>query len=57
MAAARSAAGLIMAGCFGALTLIPTGVLLNTLLVPTVLVPASLLTIGERVWSPASAPV
>jgi putative drug exporter of the RND superfamily len=61
-----SAAGLIMAGCFGALTLLPTvavtevasaiviGVLLDTLLVRTVLVPASLLTIGERVWWPAA---
>jgi putative drug exporter of the RND superfamily len=29
------------------------GVLLDTLLVRTVLVPASLLSIGERVWWPA----
>jgi RND superfamily putative drug exporter len=32
------------------------GVLLDTLLVPTVFVPASLLTIGDRVWWPGSAP-
>jgi RND superfamily putative drug exporter len=61
-----TAAGLIMAGCFSALTLLPTvqvtevasaiviGVLLDTLLVRTVLVPASLLTIGDRVWWPSS---
>ncbi|HEV3293612.1 MAG TPA: MMPL family transporter [Streptosporangiaceae bacterium] len=29
------------------------GVLLETLLIRTILVPASLLTIGERVWWPA----
>jgi len=63
-----TAAGLIMAGCFAALTLLPTvaitevasaiviGVLLDTLLVRTVLVPASLLTIGDRIWWPGSAP-
>ncbi len=62
-----TAAGLIMAGCFGAITLIPTvavaevgsavvvGVLLDTLLVRTVLVPAALLTIGDRVWWPGSS--
>jgi putative drug exporter of the RND superfamily len=61
-----TAAGLIMAGCFGALTLFPpvavtevasaivVGVLLDTLLVRTVLVPAGLLTIGNRVWWPGS---
>jgi RND superfamily putative drug exporter len=61
-----TAAGLVMAGCFGALTLLPTvavtevasaiviGVLLDTLLVRTVLVPASLLTIGDRVWWPGA---
>jgi len=61
-----TAAGLIMAGCFGALTLLPTvavaevasaiviGVLLDTLLVRTVLVPAGLLTIGDRVWWPGA---
>jgi RND superfamily putative drug exporter len=63
-----TAAGLVMAGCFGAITLLPTvavtevasaiviGVLLDTLLVRTVLVPASLLTIGDRVWWPGPAP-
>jgi RND superfamily putative drug exporter len=62
-----TAAGLIMAGCFGAITLIPTvavaevgsavvvGVLVDTLLVRTVLVPAALLTIGDRIWWPGSA--
>jgi RND superfamily putative drug exporter len=61
-----TAAGLVMAGCFGALILLPTvavaevasaiviGVLLDTLLVRTVLVPASLLTIGDRVWWPGA---
>ena len=60
-----TAAGLIMAGTFAALSLLPyvpvaevgtaivIGVLLDTLLVRTVLVPAALLTIGERVWWPA----
>jgi putative drug exporter of the RND superfamily len=55
-----TSAGIIMAGCFAALTPLPsvevtqvataivTGVLLDTLLVRTVLVPASLLTVGER---------
>lgn len=33
--------------------LVALGVLLDTLLVRTVLVPASLLTIGEHVWWPA----
>ncbi len=59
-----TAAGLIMAGCFAALTLLPTvqvtevasaiviGVLVDTLLVRTVLVPASLLAIGDRIWWP-----
>ena len=63
-----TAAGLIMAGCFGAITLIPTvavaevgsavviGVLVDTLLVRTVLVPAALLTIGDRIWWPGSPP-
>jgi RND superfamily putative drug exporter len=62
-----TAAGLIMAGCFGALILLPSvqvaevasaiviGVLLDTLLVRTVLVPASLLTIGDAVWWPRGA--
>jgi putative drug exporter of the RND superfamily len=60
-----TAAGLIMAGTFAALSLLPyvpvaevgtaivIGVLLDTLLVRTVLVPASLLAVGERVWWPA----
>jgi putative drug exporter of the RND superfamily len=59
-----TAAGIVLAGTFAALTQIPQvsitevgtavalGVLLDTLLVRTVLVPASLLTIGERVWWP-----
>jgi len=42
-----TAAGIVMAATFAAL-----GVLLDTLLVRTVLVPASLLIIGERVWWP-----
>ena len=60
-----TAAGIVLAGTFAALTQIPQvditevgtavalGVLLDTLLVRTVLVPASLLTIGERVWWPS----
>jgi len=60
-----TAAGIVLAGTFAALTQIPEvsitevgtavalGVLLDTLLVRTILVPASLLTIGERVWWPA----
>ena len=60
-----TAAGIVLAGTFAALTQIPQvditevgvavalGVLLDTLLVRTVLVPASLLVIGERVWWPA----
>jgi putative drug exporter of the RND superfamily len=59
-----TAAGIVLAGTFAALTQIPEvditevgtavalGVLLDTLIVRTVLVPASLLTIGERVWWP-----
>jgi len=59
-----TAAGFVLAGTFAALTQIPQvditevgtavalGVLLDTLIVRTVLVPASLLTIGERVWWP-----
>ena len=62
-----TAAGIVLAGTFAALTQIPEvsitevgtavalGVLLDTLLVRTILVPASLLTIGERVWWPARA--
>ena len=60
-----TAAGIVLAGTFAALTQIPQvsitevgtavalGVLLDTLLVCTILVPASLLTIGEHVWWPA----
>jgi RND superfamily putative drug exporter len=60
-----TAAGVVLAATFAALVLEPTvdltevgtavaiGVLLDTLLVRTVLVPAALLTIGERVWWPA----
>ena len=60
-----TAAGIVLAGTFAALTQIPQvdiaevgtavalGVLLDTLVVRTVLVPASFLTIGERVWWPA----
>jgi RND superfamily putative drug exporter len=59
-----TAAGLVMAGTFAALSRLPNvsvaevgsavalGVLLDTLLVRTVLVPASLLIVGERVWWP-----
>ena len=62
-----TAAGIVLAGTFAALTRIPQvditevgtavalGVLLDTLIVRTVLVPASLLTIGERVWWPGGA--
>jgi putative drug exporter of the RND superfamily len=60
-----TAAGIVLAGTFAALTRIPQvsitevgtavalGVLLDTLIVRTVLVPATLLTIGERVWWPS----
>jgi len=59
-----TAAGIVMAATFAALSQLPNvsvaevgvavalGVLLDTLLVRTVLVPASLLIIGERVWWP-----
>jgi RND superfamily putative drug exporter len=59
-----TAAGVVLAATFAALVLEPTvyltevgtavaiGVLLDTLLVRTVLVPAALLTIGGRVWWP-----
>ncbi len=62
-----TAAGVVLAGTFAALTQIPEvsitevgtavalGVLLDTLIVRTILVPASLLTIGDRVWWPARA--
>lgn len=60
-----TAAGLVMAGTFAALTQLPSvpvaqvgiavavGVLLDTLLVRTVLVPAALLTLGDRAWWPS----
>jgi putative drug exporter of the RND superfamily len=60
-----TAAGIVMAGTFGDLARLPyvpvtevgiavaIGVLLDTLLVRTILVPASLLCFGERVWWPA----
>jgi putative drug exporter of the RND superfamily len=60
-----TAAGLVMAATFAALAQLPyvsvaevgmavaLGVLLDTLLVRTVLVPATLLTLGDRVWWPA----
>jgi putative drug exporter of the RND superfamily len=60
-----TAAGVVLAGTFAALALehtvylaetgtaVAIGILLDTLLVRTVLVPAALLTIGERVWWPA----
>ena len=59
-----TAAGIVMAGTFAALAQLPDvsvaevgiavalGVLLDTLLVRTVLVPASLLILGDRVWWP-----
>jgi putative drug exporter of the RND superfamily len=62
-----TAAGIVLAGTFAALIQLPSvpiaqvgvavavGVLLDTLLVRTVLVPASLLTIGERVWWPSNS--
>lgn len=62
-----TAAGIVLAGTFAALAQLPSvsltevgsavaiGVLLDTLLVRTVLVPASLLTIGEPIWWPARA--
>jgi putative drug exporter of the RND superfamily len=60
-----TAAGIVLAGTFAALaqrplvdltevgTSVALGVLLDTLLVRTVLVPAALLTIGDRVWWPS----
>ena len=63
-----TAAGVVLAGTFAALTTEPQvnltvvgtaiaiGVLLDTLLVRTVLVPATLLLLGERAWWPAKAP-
>jgi putative drug exporter of the RND superfamily len=63
-----TAAGIVMAGTFLALARLPNapvaevgiavalGVLLDTLLVRTVLVPAAFLSIGQRVWWPARRP-
>jgi RND superfamily putative drug exporter len=60
-----TAAGIVLAATFADLARLPNvpvaevgtaiaiGVLLDTLLVRTVLVPASLLAIGNRVWWPA----
>jgi putative drug exporter of the RND superfamily len=60
-----TAAGIVLAGTFGDLARLPNapvaevgiavalGVLLDTLLVRTVLVPAAFLSIGDRVWWPA----
>jgi RND superfamily putative drug exporter len=60
-----TAAGVVLAGTFADLTRLPNasvaevgiavalGVLLDTLLVRTVLVPAAFLSIGQRVWWPA----
>jgi putative drug exporter of the RND superfamily len=63
-----TAAGIVLAGTFADLTRLPNasvaevgitvaiGVLLDTLLVRTVLVPAAFLSIGQRVWWPARPP-
>lgn len=63
-----TAAGVILAATFAALAQLPSisvteagtaiaiGVLLDTLLVRTVLVPALLIAIGDRVWWPGSRP-
>ncbi len=63
-----TAAGLVMAATFTILSVLPSvqvaevgiavviGVLVDTLLVRTVLVPASLLLIGDRVWWPSRNP-
>ena len=63
-----TAAGIVLAGTFGDLARLPNapvaevgiavalGVLLDTLLVRTVLVPAAFLSIGDRVWWPARRP-
>jgi putative drug exporter of the RND superfamily len=62
-----TAAGLVMAGTFADLARLPSvpvaevgiavalGVLLDTLLVRTILVPATLLILGNRAWWPAKA--
>jgi putative drug exporter of the RND superfamily len=63
-----TAAGLVMAGTFTILSVLPSvevaevgiavviGVLVDTLLVRTILVPAGLILIGERVWWPSRNP-
>jgi RND superfamily putative drug exporter len=63
-----TAAGLILAATFAALAQLPSvsvtevgtaiaiGVLLDTLIVRTVLVPAALITIGDRIWWPGPRP-
>lgn len=63
-----TAAGIVLAATFAALAQFPTvsltevgtavalGVLIDTLLVRTILVPATLLTIGERAWWPTRHP-
>jgi len=63
-----TAAGVILAATFAALAQLPSvsvtevgtaiaiGVLLDTLLVRTVLVPAALITIGDRIWWPGPRP-
>jgi putative drug exporter of the RND superfamily len=63
-----TAAGVILAATFAALAQLPSvsvteagtaiaiGVLLDTLLVRTVLVPAALITIGDRIWWPGPCP-
>ena len=61
-------AAIVLAGTFAALTRIPQvditevgtavvlGVLVDTLIVRTILVPTALLTIGEQVWWPSRRP-
>ena len=63
-----TAAGVILAATFAALAQLPSvsvtevgtaiavGVLLDTLLVRTILVPAALITIGDRIWWPGPRP-
>jgi putative drug exporter of the RND superfamily len=63
-----TAAGVILAATFAALAQLPSvsvtevgtaiaiGVLLDTILVRTVLVPAALITIGDRIWWPGPRP-
>jgi putative drug exporter of the RND superfamily len=63
-----TAAGLVMAGTFLVLAVLPSilvaevgiavvvGLLVDTLLVRTILVPATFILIGERVWWPSHNP-